>query len=137
MLGRMQGAIICGIAITTIISWIPGHAASYLGPNSNLPGKSAMHLLSHVTYCSHRAQSSPESSVLCPREMPGLPQHGSGDQDRQGQAFTGELYVLAPLLVKVLRLGRSQMHSRHDDKCCQHSDANCDLCLLVYRRHRK
>ena len=35
----MQGAIICGIAITTIISWIPGHAASYLGPGSNLPGK--------------------------------------------------------------------------------------------------
>ena len=35
----MQGAIICGIAITTIISWIPGHSASYLGPGSNLPGK--------------------------------------------------------------------------------------------------
>lgn len=35
----VQGAIIAGIAITTIISWIPGHAASYLGPNSILPGE--------------------------------------------------------------------------------------------------
>lgn len=33
-----QGAIIAGIAITTIISWIPGHAASYLGPNSTILG---------------------------------------------------------------------------------------------------
>lgn len=33
-----QGAIIVGIAVTTIISWIPGHSASYLGPNSDLPG---------------------------------------------------------------------------------------------------
>lgn len=38
----MQGAIIVGIATTTIISWIPGHAASYLGPNSILPGESIL-----------------------------------------------------------------------------------------------
>ena len=39
-----QGAIIAGIAIT-IISWIPGHAASYLGPSSGILGES---LLNHL-----------------------------------------------------------------------------------------
>jgi AGZA family xanthine/uracil permease-like MFS transporter len=33
-----KAAIIVGIATTTIISWIPGHSASYLGPNSIIPG---------------------------------------------------------------------------------------------------
>lgn len=35
---NFKGAIICGILFVTIISWIPGHAASYLGKTSNLPG---------------------------------------------------------------------------------------------------
>ncbi|KAK9909947.1 hypothetical protein WJX75_009918 [Coccomyxa subellipsoidea] len=35
---NFKGAIIAGIAITTIISWIPGHAASYLGPSSGILG---------------------------------------------------------------------------------------------------
>lgn len=43
-----QGAIIAGIAITTIISWIPGHAASYLGPSSGILGESLLNHLHHV-----------------------------------------------------------------------------------------
>ncbi|BDA42913.1 Adenine/guanine permease AZG1 [Coccomyxa sp. Obi] len=35
---NFKGAIIVGIAVTTIISWIPGHAASYLGPSSTILG---------------------------------------------------------------------------------------------------
>lgn len=36
---NFKGAIICGILFVTIIAWIPGHAASYLGKTSNLPGE--------------------------------------------------------------------------------------------------
>ena len=35
---NFKAAIIVGIATTTIISWIPGHSASYLGANSIIPG---------------------------------------------------------------------------------------------------
>ena len=33
-----RGAIIIGVLFSTIIAWIPGHSASYLGKTSNLPG---------------------------------------------------------------------------------------------------
>ncbi|KAK9793759.1 hypothetical protein WJX73_004292 [Symbiochloris irregularis] len=33
-----RGAIIVGVMFATIIAWIPGHGASYLGNTSNLPG---------------------------------------------------------------------------------------------------
>lgn len=35
---NFRGAIIVGILFVTIIAWIPGHAASYLGKTSDLPG---------------------------------------------------------------------------------------------------
>ena len=35
-----KGAIIVGILFVTIIAWIPGHAASYLGKTSVLDGES-------------------------------------------------------------------------------------------------
>lgn len=35
---RVRGALFIGIAYVTIISWIPGHAASYLGAGSSIPG---------------------------------------------------------------------------------------------------
>ncbi len=35
---RVKGALIIGVAFVTIISWIPGHAASYLGAGSPIPG---------------------------------------------------------------------------------------------------
>ncbi|GBF94236.1 adenine guanine permease [Raphidocelis subcapitata] len=38
MARRVNGAIMMGILFTTFISWIPMHAASYLGPTSNIPG---------------------------------------------------------------------------------------------------
>ena len=34
----VKGALIFGIAFVTIVSWIPGHAASYLGADSAIPG---------------------------------------------------------------------------------------------------
>eukprot|EP00887_Chlorella_sp_A99_P001986 scaffold18.g1986.t1 len=34
----VKGALIIGIAFVTIISWIPGHAATYLGASSPIPG---------------------------------------------------------------------------------------------------
>ena len=36
-----QGALFIGIAFITVISWIPGHAASYLGAGSDIPGGAA------------------------------------------------------------------------------------------------
>ncbi|BDA45163.1 Adenine/guanine permease AZG1 [Coccomyxa sp. Obi] len=33
-----KGSIIIGIAFVTVIAWIPGHAASYLGKASSIPG---------------------------------------------------------------------------------------------------
>lgn len=33
-----RGAIVVGVLFSTIIAWIPGHSASYLGKTSNLPG---------------------------------------------------------------------------------------------------
>ena len=107
----VQGAIICGIAITTIISWIPGHAASYLGPGSNLPGeRPALPATSvaapvkprnqsyHIIPQRHQATLSCLSQFLgfgkefgycpkpylAPRQMPDVPRHGSADQHRQG-----------------------------------------------------
>lgn len=38
MAKRVQGALMIGIAFTTFISWIPNHAASYLGASSQIPG---------------------------------------------------------------------------------------------------
>ena len=35
---RVSGSIFIGVAFVTIISWIPGHAASYLGSGSPIPG---------------------------------------------------------------------------------------------------
>eukprot|EP00889_Picochlorum_renovo_P001255 jgi/Picre1/28285/NNA_003691.t1 len=35
---RVKGALFIGVAFVTIISWIPGHAASYLGAGSSIPG---------------------------------------------------------------------------------------------------
>lgn len=35
---RVKGALIIGVAFVTIISWIPGHGASYLGAGSPIPG---------------------------------------------------------------------------------------------------
>jgi AGZA family xanthine/uracil permease-like MFS transporter len=34
----VRAAIIIGITFSTIIAWIPGHGASYLGDTSNIPG---------------------------------------------------------------------------------------------------
>lgn len=34
----VKGALFIGIAYITIISWIPGHSASYLGADSSIPG---------------------------------------------------------------------------------------------------
>lgn len=34
----VKGAVITGMAFVTIISWIPGHSASYLGASSPIPG---------------------------------------------------------------------------------------------------
>lgn len=36
-----QGALFIGIAFITVVSWIPGHAASYLGAGSDIPGGAA------------------------------------------------------------------------------------------------
>ena len=41
-----KGSIICGILFVTIIAWIPGHAASYLGKTSNLPGELSVYSVS-------------------------------------------------------------------------------------------
>ncbi|KAK9909872.1 hypothetical protein WJX75_008797 [Coccomyxa subellipsoidea] len=38
MARNVKAAIIIGISITTIIAWLPGHGASYLGHTSNIPG---------------------------------------------------------------------------------------------------
>jgi xanthine/uracil/vitamin C permease (AzgA family) len=38
MAKRVKGALMLGIVFTTAISWIPGHAASYLGAGSQVPG---------------------------------------------------------------------------------------------------
>ena len=35
---RVKGALFYGVAFVTIIAWIPGHAASYLGKGSSIPG---------------------------------------------------------------------------------------------------
>lgn len=35
----VQGAIIIGLLFVTFISWIPNHAASYLGDQSDIEGK--------------------------------------------------------------------------------------------------
>ncbi|WIA38688.1 hypothetical protein OEZ86_001993 [Tetradesmus obliquus] len=35
---RVKGAIMYGILFTTFMSWIPGHAASFLGDNPQVPG---------------------------------------------------------------------------------------------------
>ncbi|KAL6779278.1 hypothetical protein ACKKBG_A11660 [Auxenochlorella protothecoides x Auxenochlorella symbiontica] len=37
----VKGALIIGIAFVTVISWIPGHAATYLGSTSAIPGGEA------------------------------------------------------------------------------------------------
>ncbi|KDD74028.1 hypothetical protein H632_c1638p0, partial [Helicosporidium sp. ATCC 50920] len=37
----VKGALIIGIAFVTVISWIPGHAATYLGTSSSIPGGEA------------------------------------------------------------------------------------------------
>ena len=34
----VKGSLIIGIAFITVVSWIPGHAASYLGSGSPIPG---------------------------------------------------------------------------------------------------
>ena len=34
----IQGTLALGIVFVTIISWIPGHAASYIGEGSNIIG---------------------------------------------------------------------------------------------------
>ena len=33
-----RGSVFVGIFLTTVIAWIPGHAASYLGDTSPIPG---------------------------------------------------------------------------------------------------
>ena len=33
-----RGSVFIGIIFVTVIAWIPGHAASYLGANSPIPG---------------------------------------------------------------------------------------------------
>ncbi|KAI8469129.1 MAG: xanthine/uracil/vitamin C permease-like protein [Monoraphidium minutum] len=38
MARRVNGAIMMGILFTTFISWIPNHGASYLGPDTQIPG---------------------------------------------------------------------------------------------------
>jgi AGZA family xanthine/uracil permease-like MFS transporter len=42
MAKRVKGALMLGIVFTTAISWIPGHAASYLGAGSQVPGRSSV-----------------------------------------------------------------------------------------------
>ena len=37
-----------GIAFVTIIAWIPGHAATYLGQHSQIPGQAQDLLLMHL-----------------------------------------------------------------------------------------
>lgn len=45
----IKGAVITGMAFVTIISWIPGHSASYLGASSPIPGgESRMELFKHI-----------------------------------------------------------------------------------------
>lgn len=39
MARNVRAAIIIGISVTTIIAWLPGHGASYLGSTSNIPGE--------------------------------------------------------------------------------------------------
>ena len=34
-----RGSVFMGILLTTIVAWIPGHAASYLGSSSPIPGE--------------------------------------------------------------------------------------------------
>ena len=41
----LQGAIIIGLLFVTFIAWIPNHAASYLGPQSDIAGELAYYLL--------------------------------------------------------------------------------------------
>ena len=53
----LQGAIMVGILFVTIISWIPGHAASYLGSTGDYAGRQlwqgdAVHLLLAATLSS-------------------------------------------------------------------------------------
>lgn len=53
LMGRhVNGAIMAGILFTTFISWIPGHAASFLGPTSDIPGGvERMAEFRHVRLC--------------------------------------------------------------------------------------
>ena len=39
MARNVKAAIIIGISVTTVIAWLPGHGASYLGHTSNIPGE--------------------------------------------------------------------------------------------------
>lgn len=49
MARNVKAAIIIGISITTIIAWLPGHGASYLGHTSNIPGECILHPLLQFT----------------------------------------------------------------------------------------
>lgn len=42
---NVRAAIIVGISVTTIIAWLPGHGASYLGDTSNIPGGRQINIL--------------------------------------------------------------------------------------------
>ena len=33
-----RGSVFIGIVLVTVIAWIPGHSASYLGASSSIPG---------------------------------------------------------------------------------------------------
>ncbi|KIZ05321.1 putative MFS transporter, AGZA family, xanthine/uracil permease [Monoraphidium neglectum] len=56
---RVNGAIMLGILFTTFISWIPGHGASYLGSDTDIPGgEDRLETFRHVVSVPNAAKTS-------------------------------------------------------------------------------
>ncbi|WIA33567.1 hypothetical protein OEZ86_006691 [Tetradesmus obliquus] len=59
MAKRVKGALMLGIVATTAISWIPGHAASYLGAGSQVPGgEQRLEVFKHVVSLPNASKTS-------------------------------------------------------------------------------
>lgn len=67
----VKGSLVIGILFVTVISWIPGHGASYLGPDSSIAGACC-------------GEGNARVEVLCPPKL-----IGRGGEGKRGR---GELF---------------------------------------------
>lgn len=115
LLACLQGSIIIGLLFVTFVAWIPNHAASYLGSESDIAGKAPLAWLQTASL--HADATFLQSEHHCIRTVAGVDVMATMGHPTANCAHDIDSCYSAHAVVLILQTHDSSMHANDLDSC--------------------